>query len=164
MGALTAAVLSFIIPGLGQFYNGQVKKAIVLFILAIIFRALSMYLIGIPFYIIVWFYGIYDAYKTAQRKISGEIPVSEKPPQQQEQQMQQQVVIEDKDEARSRRKRICINCGIANEYKNKHCSECGYDFPNRSIRIRVILLSAKNVAQKSLRNQSIAQSVAINRN
>lgn len=62
---LIALVLSFFIPGLGQFYTGQLLKAIALFVLAILFAALSSEIIGIPLYIIVWIYGMYDAYTVA---------------------------------------------------------------------------------------------------
>lgn len=62
-----AVVLSFFIPGLGQFYTGQLIKAIVLFVAAVIFGALSTILIGIPFYLIVWLYSMYDAYTVASK-------------------------------------------------------------------------------------------------
>jgi TM2 domain-containing membrane protein YozV len=63
---LIALVLSFFVPGLGQFYTGQLLKAVLLFILAILFAALSLSLIGIPFYLIIWLYSMYDAYTVAQ--------------------------------------------------------------------------------------------------
>jgi TM2 domain-containing membrane protein YozV len=65
--ALIAVILSFFIPGLGQFYTGQLLKAILLFVLAVIFAGLSTILIGIPFYILVWLYSMYDAYVAAGR-------------------------------------------------------------------------------------------------
>ncbi len=64
---LIAVILSFFIPGLGQFYTGQLLKAILLFALAVIFGGLSTILIGIPFYILVWLYSMYDAYVAAER-------------------------------------------------------------------------------------------------
>jgi len=64
---LLAVILSFFIPGLGQFYTGQLLKAIALFLLAVLFAGLSTILIGIPFYIIVWLYSMYDAYVTAEQ-------------------------------------------------------------------------------------------------
>ena len=63
---LVAVILSFFIPGLGQLYTGQLMKAIVLFVLAVIFGALSSILIGIPLYLIVWIYSMYDAYVSAK--------------------------------------------------------------------------------------------------
>ncbi len=64
---LLAAILSFFIPGLGQFYTGQLTKAIILFVAAVIFGLLSTILIGIPFYIIVWIYSMVDAYNAADK-------------------------------------------------------------------------------------------------
>ncbi|HIJ06281.1 MAG: TM2 domain-containing protein [Methanomicrobiales archaeon 53_19] len=63
--SLLAVVLSFFIPGLGQFYTGQLLKAIALFVMAALFAGLSTILIGIPFYILVWLYSMYDAYVAA---------------------------------------------------------------------------------------------------
>ncbi len=63
---LLALVLSFFVPGLGQFYTGQFLKAVVLFVLAAVFAFLSTLLIGIPFYIIIWLFSMYDAYTAAQ--------------------------------------------------------------------------------------------------
>jgi TM2 domain-containing membrane protein YozV len=64
---ILALVLSFFIPGLGQFYTGQLLKAIMLFLLALVFGALSVALVGIPFYLIVWVYSMYDAYTAARQ-------------------------------------------------------------------------------------------------
>ncbi len=63
---ILALILSFFIPGLGQLYTGQFVKAVGLFLLAVIFGALSTILIGIPFYVLVWLYSMYDAYKSAE--------------------------------------------------------------------------------------------------
>ncbi len=62
-----AAVLSFLIPGLGQIYNGEFGKGAVLIVLAIVSGILIFLLIGIPFYIAIWIYGMIDAYKGAER-------------------------------------------------------------------------------------------------
>jgi TM2 domain-containing membrane protein YozV len=51
--------LSFFIPGAGQAYNGEYGKA------AIIFIAFVILLITIVCPIIIWAYGIYDAYTVA---------------------------------------------------------------------------------------------------
>jgi len=61
-----ALILSFFIPGLGQFYTGQLLKAIILIVLAVIFGGLSTIIIGIPFYILIWLYSMYDAYTVAK--------------------------------------------------------------------------------------------------
>lgn len=60
-----AAILSFLIIGLGQVYNGQILKGILLFIGAIISAMLWFIGIGIILSIALWLYAIYDAYKTA---------------------------------------------------------------------------------------------------
>ncbi|MFH0791168.1 MAG: NINE protein [Candidatus Omnitrophota bacterium] len=56
-----AAILSFILAGLGQFYNGQVGKGLLVFFTS--------------FLVIPWIIGIIDAYKTAKRINQGEIIV-----------------------------------------------------------------------------------------
>ena len=61
-----AAVLSFFFTGLGQIYNGDIGKGIVLIIIQIINVLLMFVIIGFLTYIIVWIYGIWDAYKTAK--------------------------------------------------------------------------------------------------
>ena len=65
---IIALILSFFIPGLGQLYTGQLIKAVLLFILAVIFAFLSPFLIGIPFYLAVWIYSMYDAYTSAKNQ------------------------------------------------------------------------------------------------
>lgn len=57
-----AAALSFVIPGLGQLYNEQIIKGLVVFAAAIV---------GLSFCVVpglvVWLAGIFDAYSSAQR-------------------------------------------------------------------------------------------------
>ncbi len=60
-----AAILSFIISGLGQIYNGQVGKGILIFFTG--------------WLIIPWVIGIFDAYNVAKRIKSGELAVKGKP-------------------------------------------------------------------------------------
>lgn len=59
-----AALLSFIIGGARQIYNGQIGKGILIFLTA--------------WLVIPWIYGIFDAYNTAQKINRGEI-VTEAP-------------------------------------------------------------------------------------
>lgn len=62
-----AAVLSFLIAGLGQIYNGQFAKGII-FIIVYFFSWLLMFvLIGFITTPILWIWGMYDAYKVAER-------------------------------------------------------------------------------------------------
>jgi TM2 domain-containing membrane protein YozV len=64
-----AAVLSFLWVGLGQIYNGEIIKGILFMILNGIFSFLSAITLGI--FLIVqapfWIYGIYNAYKRAEK-------------------------------------------------------------------------------------------------
>lgn len=62
-----AAVLSFLITGLGQIYNGQIGKGIGLLIAAAVSAALCTVIIGFVFLPVIWIYGIYDAYKTTEK-------------------------------------------------------------------------------------------------
>lgn len=64
-----AVILSILFPGSGQVYNGETGKGIGLLI-----GSLIGYLIFVVPGLIVWLYGIYDAYTTAQKMIKGEIP------------------------------------------------------------------------------------------
>lgn len=63
---ILALILSFFLPGLGQFYNGHSKKGIILLVAAIISIILYVILIGALLYLIIWIYGLYDAYKSAE--------------------------------------------------------------------------------------------------
>ena len=62
-----AAVLSFFICGLGQIYNGQIFKGIVVIICYALSWALTYVLIGWLIVPVLWIWGIYDAYKNAER-------------------------------------------------------------------------------------------------
>lgn len=62
-----AAVLSFFWTGVGQIYNGQILKGIFLIILQGINSLLMFVFIGFITYPIVWIWGMFDAYKTAER-------------------------------------------------------------------------------------------------
>ncbi|MBQ2831674.1 hypothetical protein [Methanobrevibacter sp.] len=66
--ALVNAILSFIIPGLGQAINGYKKKGIIMFIIAliigIIIYIVKLGLFGNAISIIYSLYAAYDAYNT----------------------------------------------------------------------------------------------------
>ncbi|MFN0156578.1 MAG: hypothetical protein ACKVRP_00735 [Bacteroidota bacterium] len=62
-----AAVLSFFVTGLGQIYNGQISKGIILIIVYGISWCLMIVLIGFITTPILWIWGMYDAYRTAER-------------------------------------------------------------------------------------------------
>lgn len=71
-----AAVLSLFIPGLGQSYNGNAPKGIGIFLgVAILWTLILLVhfeelIIGI---LILWIFGVYDAYRDAKRITRGEI-------------------------------------------------------------------------------------------
>jgi len=62
-----AAVLTFLIPGLGQMYNGEIGKGIVIMIVQVVNLLLMSIIIGFITGPIVMIWAIYDAYKTAER-------------------------------------------------------------------------------------------------
>lgn len=72
-------ILSFLIPGLGQFYNGHIEKGIILivgyFLFIFLTVILTFILVGfflaiIPF--LIWVFGMYDAYVSADRINKGQ--------------------------------------------------------------------------------------------
>ena len=66
---ILALIISFFLPGIGTVYAGNIMKGIIIFIVAVILGALAtIFLLGIIayiLYVIVWLYGMYDAYTTA---------------------------------------------------------------------------------------------------
>jgi TM2 domain-containing membrane protein YozV len=62
-----SAVLSFICPGVGQIFNGQIGKGILFILFGAVFAVMSVFLIGLPFLLVLWAWGIYDAYNEAER-------------------------------------------------------------------------------------------------
>jgi TM2 domain-containing membrane protein YozV/RNA polymerase subunit RPABC4/transcription elongation factor Spt4 len=70
-----SAVLSFLFVGLGQIYNGEIAKGLIFLFCGIICIFLMLIFIGYIFYLILWVFGIYDAYNTANKINSGEITV-----------------------------------------------------------------------------------------
>lgn len=67
-----AAVLSFFYMGLGQIYNGQISKGIFFIIAYTISWILMLVIIGFLTTPVMWIYGMYDAYKSAE-KINADI-------------------------------------------------------------------------------------------
>ncbi len=72
-----AVIASFIFPGLGQIYNGEVRKGIGYIILGIIFASLLIFLVqnrhiigpvlvSVASIILLWIANMHDAYKTAK--------------------------------------------------------------------------------------------------
>jgi TM2 domain-containing membrane protein YozV len=68
---ILAAVASLLFVGLGQVYNGQFAKGLLIF-----FGAILGSILVVPG-ILVWLFGIFDAYRTSQKMNSGAVPFRE---------------------------------------------------------------------------------------
>jgi len=66
-----AAVLSFFWAGLGQIYNGEISKGIVMMVAYVVSCILMAAVIGFITTPILWIYGMVDAYKTAEKFNAG---------------------------------------------------------------------------------------------
>ena len=64
-----ATLCSFFIPGLGQVYNGDTAKGVAIF-LGILVGSFLLFIPGL----LVWLFGLYDAYTTAKKMNAGHIP------------------------------------------------------------------------------------------
>ncbi len=62
-----AAILSLLLNGLGQIYNGQVGKGIFIFCIQIVNALLTSVFIGFFTGAIVYIWSVYDAYAVAKR-------------------------------------------------------------------------------------------------
>jgi TM2 domain-containing membrane protein YozV len=62
-----AAILSFFFMGLGQIYNGQIAKGILFIVSYSVSIFLMVLLIGFITTPILFIYGIWDAYKSAEK-------------------------------------------------------------------------------------------------
>ena len=69
---IVSVILSFVFPGLGQFYNGQSTKGIYFIILAVVSIILTVILIGGLIYLLIWLWSIIDAYNSAEKFNRGE--------------------------------------------------------------------------------------------
>lgn len=58
-----AAVASFIIPGLGQVYNGEIAKGIIAGVVTVLFAITG---VGLIIAVPLWIWLVYDAYKVAE--------------------------------------------------------------------------------------------------
>ena len=61
-----AALASFVVPGAGQVYNGDLGKGFALAFGAIVSIPLMVFVVGFLTYAVVWIYAVYDAYTTAE--------------------------------------------------------------------------------------------------
>lgn len=75
---IIAATASFIFPGLGQIYNGEIRKGIGYIIMGILFAStwillmqdrhiIGPILVSGASIILLWIFNMYDAYKTAKK-------------------------------------------------------------------------------------------------
>lgn len=62
-----AAILSFLIAGVGQIYNGEIVKGIIIIVVQIVNVLLMGIVIGFITWPAVWIWSIYDAHKVAKR-------------------------------------------------------------------------------------------------
>ena len=63
-----APILSFILPGLGQIYNGQILRGLLLMVAYSMSYVLCIILIGYPLVLGLWIFSVWDAYKVAKDK------------------------------------------------------------------------------------------------
>lgn len=99
-----AAILSFLINGLGQIYNGEVVKGLVIIGVQIVNALLTTIIIGFVTGFIVFVWSVYDAYKTAE-KINA--------------QAAQQAIADTK---------VCPRCAERVNSGARICHHCGYEF------------------------------------
>lgn len=64
---ILAAILSLILSGLGQIYNGQVAKGVIFIVVQLVNTALTVVLIGWVLMPIVGLWAAIDAYLVAKR-------------------------------------------------------------------------------------------------
>ena len=67
---LLAAIGSFFFPGLGQVYNGEGVLKGLLYFIGVFIGTIIFILPGLA----IWIYGIYNAYKVAEKVNLGQIP------------------------------------------------------------------------------------------
>lgn len=74
---ILSLILSVILPGLGQMYNGRMEKGLLFLVAAVAIGFLGIvlsiitfglvWLIFGPAYVVLWIFNIYDAYTEAER-------------------------------------------------------------------------------------------------
>jgi TM2 domain-containing membrane protein YozV/ribosomal protein L40E len=72
-----AGALSALVPGLGQLYNRELKRALIFLIAGVAAGFSVIFAVGIVLYPAVWLYAIYDAYTRADRRAKSEVVSSE---------------------------------------------------------------------------------------
>lgn len=69
--SVLAAILSFLIIGLGQIYLGLTKRGLILLVAAIVAGILTLVVVGWILWFVIWIYAIYDAYNSAEKMKQG---------------------------------------------------------------------------------------------
>jgi TM2 domain-containing membrane protein YozV len=64
---VAALIFAVVFPGLGQFYNGDFKRGLLIVILASVCAGLALETAAIPL-LAVWLWGVVNAYSVAARK------------------------------------------------------------------------------------------------
>jgi len=62
-----AALLSALLPGLGQIYNRELERGLAFVVASMVSAFLVVFVIGIVIYPLVWVFAIYDAYSRAEQ-------------------------------------------------------------------------------------------------
>lgn len=61
-----AAVLSAVFPGLGQLYNRELEKALLVIVGSFLAAFSALVLVGFVLFPLVWLYAVWDAYRVAE--------------------------------------------------------------------------------------------------
>jgi TM2 domain-containing membrane protein YozV len=70
---LLALILSFLLPGLGQIYNGDTNNGMMLIVGTVASWLMTSVCIGFFLFVGIWAYAMYDAYTRAEKINRGEI-------------------------------------------------------------------------------------------
>jgi TM2 domain-containing membrane protein YozV len=62
-----AALLSALLPGLGQIYNRELERGLAFVVASVVSGVLVVFVVGLLIYPLVWVFAIYDAYTRAEQ-------------------------------------------------------------------------------------------------
>jgi TM2 domain-containing membrane protein YozV len=67
---IVAVILSFLLSGLGQLYNGDFKKFLLIWGICIVFIIIAVATGGVASFLLlgIWLWGMIDAYRVASRQ------------------------------------------------------------------------------------------------
>ena len=72
---LLALIFSFLLPGMGQIYNGDTNLGIMLILITAAAWLLTSVCIGFFVFLGVWAFAMYEAYMTAEKINRGELVI-----------------------------------------------------------------------------------------